>query len=69
VVWRKSTTAYISTFSVSSSTSTPPTITRTNDAINLGTVPAGNISGVRFGDGVAMITCGNYYRIIKTDTV
>lgn len=69
VVWRKSTTAYISTFSVSASTSTPPTITRTSDAINLGTVPAGTISGVRFGDGVAMITCGNYYRIIKTDTI
>jgi len=69
VVWRKSTTAYISTFSVSQSTSTPPTITRTSDAINLGTVPAGTISGVRFGDGVAMITCGNYYRIIKTDAI
>lgn len=69
VVWRKSTTAYISTFSITGSTSTPPTITRTSDAINLGTVPAGTISGVKFGDGVAMITCGNYYRIIKTDLV
>ena len=69
VVWRKSTTAYISTFSVAGSTSTPPTITRTSDAINLGTVPEGTISGVRFGDGVAMITCGNYYRIIKTDAI
>ena len=69
VVWRKSTTAYISTFSVTPSTSTAPTITRTNDAINLGTVTAKTMSGIRFGPGVAMVTCGNEYRIIKTDAI
>ena len=69
VVWRKSTTAYISTFKVTYSGTSAPTITRLSDALSLGTVPSGNISGVKLGGGVAMITCGNYYRIIKTDTI
>lgn len=69
VLWRKSTTAYISIFSAAAQTSSPATITREVDTINLGTVPAGDMCGLRMGPGVAMITCGNYYRIIKTDAV
>jgi hypothetical protein len=69
VVWRKSTTAYISTFTVTPNTSAAPTITRTNDTISLGTVPAKTMSGLKFGTGVAMVTCGNEYKIIKTDAI
>lgn len=69
VVWRKSTTAYISVFEVNHQTSDQPTFTRHADSVNLGTVPEGNISITPMGDGVALLTCGNYYRIIKTDTI
>ena len=69
VMWRKSTTAYVSIFSAQTQTSTPVSLTREIDTINLGTVPAGTMSGLRLGTGVAMITCGNYYRIIKTDAI
>jgi hypothetical protein len=69
VVWRKSTTAYISVFEVNHQTSDQPTFTRHADSVNLGTVPEGNISITPMGDGVAVLTCGNYYRIIKTDAI
>ena len=69
VVWRKSTTAYISVFEVNHQTSDQPTFTRHADSVNLGTVPEGNISITPMGDGVALLTCGNYYRIIKTDAI
>ena len=69
VVWRKSTTAYISIFTVNHQTSDQPTFTRHADSVNLGTVPEGNISITPMGDGVALVTCGNYYRIIKTDAI
>ena len=69
VVWRKSTTAYISVFEVNHQTSDQPTFTRHANSVNLGTVPTGNISITPMGTGVALLTCGNYYRIIKTDTI
>lgn len=69
VVWRKSTTAYISVFEVNHQTSDQPTFTRHANSVNLGTVPEGNISITPMGTGVALLTCGNYYRIIKTDTI
>jgi hypothetical protein len=65
VLWRKSTTAYISIFSAQTQTSTPVDITRAVDTVNLGTVPAGDLAGTVLGTGVALITCGNYYRFIK----
>jgi len=65
VVWRKSTTAYISIFEVNAQTSTLPTFERHVDSLNLGTVPEGNISVTPMGPGVALITCGNYYKFIK----
>jgi hypothetical protein len=65
VIWRNGTTAYISVFSAQAQTSTPAAITREVDTVNLGTVPEGNLSGVNIGSGVALITCGNYYKFIK----
>ena len=65
VMWRKSTTAYLSIFSYAKQTSTPVALTREVDAFNLGTVPEGNISGTYINRGMALITCGNYYKIIK----
>ena len=64
VVWRKSTTAYISIFEVNQQVSDQPTFTR-HAEVNLGTVPEGNISVTPMGRGVALITCGNYYKFIK----
>lgn len=69
VLWRQSTTAYISIFEASAQTSSPCQITRRVDTINLGTVPEGDLAGLHIGSGVALITCGNKYRFIKTDTV
>lgn len=65
VLWRKSTTAYISVFSAAKQTSAPVSLTREVDTVNLGTVPAGNVSGCYYAPGVAMITCGDKYRFIK----
>jgi hypothetical protein len=65
VLWRKSTTAYISIFSAATQTSSPVSLTREVDTINLGTVPEGDLAGVVLGTGVALITCGNYYKFIK----
>jgi len=65
VAWRKSTTAYISIFSLSEQTSDVPTVTRVVDTVSLGTVPEGKIAIVKIGTGVALITCGNYYKFIK----
>jgi len=65
VLWRKSTTAYISIFTADTQTSTPVLITRQVDTINLGTVPAGDMSGLYLNRGLALITCGNYYKFIK----
>jgi hypothetical protein len=70
VAWRQGTTAYVSIFEIQEQTSDMPVITRVADTINLGTVPnAGRMSLGRLGNGVAVLTCGNYYRIIKTDAV
>jgi hypothetical protein len=69
VLWRQSTTAYISILEASAQTSSPCQITRRVDTINLGTVPEGDLAGLHIGSGVALITCGNKYRFIKTDTV
>jgi hypothetical protein len=70
VAWRQSTTAYISIFEITKQSSAQPTITRVADTINLGTVPdAGRMAISRLGNGVAILTCGNYYRIIKTDAI
>jgi hypothetical protein len=65
VMWRKSTTAYLSIFSYSTQTSAPVSLTREIDAFDLGTVPEGNISATYINRGVVLITCGNYYKIIK----
>ena len=70
VAWRQGTTAYVSVFELQEQTSDMPLITRVADSINLGTVPnAGRMALSRLGNGVAVLTCGNYYRIIKTNTV
>ncbi len=70
VAWRQGTTAYVSVFELQEQTSDMPLITRVADSINLGTVPnAGRMALARLGNGVAVLTCGNYYRIIKTNTV
>ena len=70
VAWRQGTTAYVSIFEIQEQTSDMPVLTRVADSINLGTVPnAGRMSLGRLGSGVAVLTCGNYYRIIKTDTI
>lgn len=65
VLWRKSTTAYLSIFSYSTQTSAPVSLTREIDAFDLGTVPEGNISATYINRGMVLITCGNYYKIIK----
>ena len=70
VAWRQGTTAYVSIFSIDEQTSAMPTITREVDTVNLGTVPnAGRMALSKLGNGVAVLTCGNYYRIIKTDAI
>ena len=70
VAWRQGTTAYVSIFEIQVQSSAQPTITRVADTINLGTVPnAGRMALGRLGNGIAVLTCGNYYRIIKTDTI
>ena len=70
VAWRQGTTAYASIFEIQEQTSDMPVLTRVADSINLGTVPnAGRMALAKLGSGVAVLTCGNYYRIIKTDTV
>lgn len=67
VLWRKSTTAYISIFKITNraASSLPPLLERVVDAQSLGTVSASDVSGVKMGRGVAMITCGDKYRFIK----
>jgi len=65
VMWRKSTTAYLSIFSYSTQTSAPVSLTREIDAFDLGTVPEGNLSATYINRGMVLITCGNYYKIIK----
>ena len=70
VAWRQGTTAYTSIFELQEQTSTQPTIVRVADTINLGTVPnAGRMAISKLGNGVAVLACGNYYRIIKTDAI
>jgi hypothetical protein len=70
VAWRQGTTAYVSVFEIQEQTSDMPVLTRVADSINLGTVPnAGRMALSKLGNGVAVLTCGNYYRIIKTDTI
>jgi hypothetical protein len=70
VAWRQGTTAYVSIFEIQEQTSDMPVITRVADSINLGTVPnAGRMALSKLGNGVAVLTCGNYYRIIKTDAI
>jgi hypothetical protein len=73
VAWTTSTNVYASVFQIQPQTSAAPTISRIADAINLGTIPASSgtkrVSGMRINKGVGVITCGNYYRIIKTDAI
>jgi hypothetical protein len=73
VAWTTSTNVYASIFKIVPQSSAAPTISRIADTINLGTIPAGSgtktLSGMRINKGVGVITCGNYYRIIKTDTI
>jgi len=73
VAWRQGTTAYVSIFEITepdSSSTNNPQLTIVADTINLGTVPnAGRMALAKLGAGVAVLTCGNYYRIIKTDTI
>ena len=70
VAWRQGTTAYVSVFEIQEQTSDMPVLTRVADSINLGTVPnAGRMALSKLGNGVAVLTCGNYYKIIKTDTI
>ena len=73
VAWTTSTNVYASIFKIVPQSSAAPTISRIADTINLGTIPAASgtkhLSGMRINKGVGVITCGNYYRIIKTDTI
>lgn len=73
VAWTTSTNVYVSIFKIVPGSSAAPTISRIADTINLGTIPAASgtktLSGMRINKGVGVITCGNYYRIIKTDTI
>ena len=70
IAWRQGSTAYISIFTLAEQTSDMPVLTRVADSINLGTVPnAGRMALSKLGNGVAVLTCGNYYRIIKTNAV
>ena len=70
VVWTKSANIYISIFELTEQTSDVPTITRIIDTESLGAIPADSsstqrLSGTAMGTGVALITCGNYYKFIK----
>jgi len=70
VVWRKATDIYISIFEATPGSSTYPTLTRHVDAQSLGTLNLdsgnpGRLAGTSLGTGVALITCGNYYKFIK----
>ena len=73
VAWTTSTNVYVSIFKIVANSSAAPTINRIADTINLGTIPAASgtkrLSGMRINKGVGVLTCGNYYRIIKTDTI
>ena len=73
VAWTTSTNVYASIFKIVPQSSAAPTISRIADTINLGTIPAASgtktLSGMRINKGVGVITCGNYYRIIKTDAI
>ena len=70
IAWRHVSSAYISIFTLAEQTSDMPVLTRVADSINLGTVPnAGRMALSKLGNGVAVLTCGNYYRIIKTNAV
>ena len=70
VIWTKSANIYISIFELTEQTSDVPTITRIIDTESLGAIPADSsstqrLSGTAMGTGVALITCGNYYKFIK----
>ena len=73
VAWTNSTNVYASIFKIVPQSSAAPTISRIADTIDLGTIPASSgtktLSGMRINKGVAVLTCGNYYRIIKTDAI
>lgn len=73
VAWTTSSKLYASIFKIVPQSSAAPTINRVVDTVDLGTIPASSgtktISGMRINKGVGVITCGNYYRIIKTDTI
>lgn len=73
VAWTTSSKVYASIFKIVPQSSAAPTITRVEDTIDLGNIPAGSgtkhLSGMRINKGVGVITCGNYYRIIKTDAI
>jgi len=70
VLWHKSGELYISIFKANAQTSAMVDIDRVVDAQSLGTVPADSgsaktLSGCILGSGVALVTCGNYYKFIK----
>lgn len=70
VVWRKATDIYISIFEATPGSSTYPSLTRHVDAQSLGSLSLdsenpGRLAGTSLGTGVALITCGNYYKFIK----
>ena len=70
VLWHKLGELYISIFKSNAQTSAMVDIDRVVDAQSLGTVPADSgsaktLSGCILGSGVALITCGNYYKFIK----
>ena len=73
VAWTSSSNVYVSVFEVTAQTSAHPVITMVKDTVNLGSIPASSgtkrVSGMRINKGVGVITCGNYYRIIKTNAV
>lgn len=73
VAWTTSSNVYVSVFEITAQTSTHPVITMVKDTVNLGSIPASSgtkrVSGMRINKGVGVITCGNYYRIIKTNAV
>ena len=73
VAWTTSSNVFVSVFEVTTQTSTHPVITMVKDTVNLGSIPASSgtkrVSGMRINKGVGVITCGNYYRIIKTNAV
>lgn len=66
VGWRQGSDVYVSIFEHTQQTSTAPAIQRVVDTVSLGTVTnAGRMAIMRFGPGVALVTCGNYYKFIK----